>query len=284
MLDSADPMKPWIVFRAARAAFRFVTNTRYRHTMLMKIERPEHLFQPDNLTQMDRYPDLFAFAAKELSAVPEPRILSFGCSTGEEVFTLRRYFPGAWIKGVDISRWNIAICNRKLRRNPDPRIRLDVAGSADREPPGAYDAIFCMAVFRHGDLGASSQENCAGLIRFSEFEADIASVSRSLRVGGLLLVIHSNFRFCDTDAYRNFIPIYAQRDQGDNLSSAYYNNLDVKTTGQSYCDAIFRKIEKISALGSKHTSSGFDLIRVSKDSGDAPRHHPLRRRPTRHPS
>jgi len=35
------------------------------------------------------------------------RLLSFGCSRGEEVFTLRHYFSTAAIKGIDIDPDNV---------------------------------------------------------------------------------------------------------------------------------------------------------------------------------
>ena len=56
-------------------------------------------FQPYPHTLPDRYPWLFDFAAAALDDLPAPRLLSFGCSRGEEVLSLRRRFPDAAIKG-----------------------------------------------------------------------------------------------------------------------------------------------------------------------------------------
>lgn len=54
---------------------------------------------------MDRYP-----ACKNyFNGKQDLKILSYGCSTGEEVLTLRRYFPTAQIIGTDIK--NIALKN-----------------------------------------------------------------------------------------------------------------------------------------------------------------------------
>src|SRR5665213_1447179 len=72
-------------------------------------------FQPYNHTLWDRYPWLFRFAAARLGDVKNLCILSFGCSRGEEVFSLRNYFPAATIKGIDIDPRNIACCQARAR-------------------------------------------------------------------------------------------------------------------------------------------------------------------------
>ncbi len=115
--------------------------------------KPRNLFQVNNCTQGNRYPVLFRLAREKLGDGPALQLLSFGCSTGEEVFTLRKYFPDATIKGIDINPHNISVCEQRLANNPDPKIHFELADSVKREPVAAYDAIFCMAVFRHGDLG-----------------------------------------------------------------------------------------------------------------------------------
>ncbi|MGB9153846.1 MAG: hypothetical protein WCD70_12270 [Alphaproteobacteria bacterium] len=63
--------------------------------------------QTDNTTQHNRYPEIFARTAevfKERGMVPN-RLLSFGCSSGEEVMTLAEtYFPSSQIVGVDVAQ------------------------------------------------------------------------------------------------------------------------------------------------------------------------------------
>src|SRR5579872_5303591 len=50
-------------------------------------------FQTYNHTLPNRYPWLFQFAAESLAHDRDLNLLSFGCSRGDEVFTLRSYFP-----------------------------------------------------------------------------------------------------------------------------------------------------------------------------------------------
>ena len=88
------------------------------------------LLQPSPYIVADRYPQFFAHVAGRLAHNPAPRILSFGCSTEDEVFTLRRYFPRAELVGIDINPRAIAKCERRLpQQGGDAGIRFSRAGS-----------------------------------------------------------------------------------------------------------------------------------------------------------
>src|SRR5437763_1804045 len=115
--------------RYARAAFRLLTSGAFRSAMLLRWRKPRNLFQVNNYTLANRYPVLFRLARERLGTGPDVRLLSFGCATGEEVFTLRGYFPGAWIKGLDINPHNIAVCRQRLAENPDAKIHFELADS-----------------------------------------------------------------------------------------------------------------------------------------------------------
>jgi SAM-dependent methyltransferase len=186
-----------VISRAARFCYRFATDPAHRSVALIRWSKPENLFQPHIDTAFDRYPELFAFAQRELSDSPDLRLLSFGCSTGEEVFTLRRYFPSAQVRGLDINPRNIAVCVRQLQRSPDPALSFAVAGATTAEPAESYDAIFALAVLRHGRLGRPGVERCDPLLRFADFEATVSDFARCLKSGGFLFINHSNFRFAD---------------------------------------------------------------------------------------
>jgi SAM-dependent methyltransferase len=183
-----------------------------RNRALLAFERPRDLFQPESTTAENRYPALFQFVRDHLADGADRRILSFGCSTGEEVFSLRRYFPIARIKGVDINRRNIRECRERLARiSGDPGLSFEIAGSAVVEPTACYDAVFAMAVFRHGGLG-EAPPRCDHLIKFGDFERSVGELARSLKPRGFLVLRHANFRFGDTataSAFRRiFVPPY----------------------------------------------------------------------------
>jgi SAM-dependent methyltransferase len=172
---------------------------RSRFELRRRLRRPvEERFQPYPHTLPDRYPWLFDFAAAALNGVACPRLLSFGCSKGDEVFSLRRRLPEAVIRGVDIDAANIAACNARARLLGDDRLSFAVASNTRAEPSDHYDAIFCLAVLCHGDLTVTGAQRSEPLLRFRDFERAVVDLARCLKPGGLLFLHTTSFRFCDT--------------------------------------------------------------------------------------
>ena len=159
-------------------------------------------FQPYTHTLPDRYPWLFRFAAEAVRDGTETRLLSFGCSKGDEAFALRKYFPCAAIKGIDVDWRNIARC--RMRSPRGGRFEFVVASSTEAERTESYDAIFCLAVLCHGDLANTSAERCDPKITFAAFDATVADFARCLRPGGILFLHTTNFRFCDSAVADDF--------------------------------------------------------------------------------
>ncbi len=235
-------LKDWRPYRVARHLWLLATSRRYRVAWLIQRENPPNLFQPFTDTEVDRYPRLFRYARENLPGGPAVRLLSFGCSTGEEVFTLRHYFPEAAIRGIDINRANIKVCQRKLRRAPDPGIDFLQAGSTQGEETAAYDAIFCMAVLRNGNLALPDKDRSDLYIRFEDFAATVADFDRCLKPGGLLFIVSSSFRFADTPTASGFEA--ALQRQIKNPSSPRARMFDEKNReipGAVYSDTVFRK-------------------------------------------
>ncbi|HKD24135.1 MAG TPA: class I SAM-dependent methyltransferase [Rhizomicrobium sp.] len=157
-------------------------------------------FQPYTHTEPDRYPWLFRFAAEAVADGPGTRLLSFGCSKGDEVLALRKYFPHAAIKGIDIGWRNIARCRARAPRGCEFSVASDTKG----EPPESYDAIFCLAVLCHGDLTKFAAESCEPFVRFADFDATVGDFARCLKPGGVLFLHTANFRFGDSSAADGF--------------------------------------------------------------------------------
>ena len=165
----------------------------------LETNQSAQLLQPSPLTWADRHPQLFALARDRLGANSALRVLSFGCSTGEEALTLAQYLPGARIDAVDINPRSIAQAQRAQARIGNTSVHFACAG----EPPherAVYDAIFCLSVLRHGELDAERPANCAQILPFARFAETIAAFDRALKPGGLLLLWGTNFRFADTPA------------------------------------------------------------------------------------
>jgi SAM-dependent methyltransferase len=165
-------------------------------------------FQSYSFTRPDRYPWLFEFAAGRLGARPGLRILSFGCSRGEEVFVLRKYFPAAALKGIDIRPRNIARCQARMRAEKFTDMTFEIAATTQGELTGSYDCIFCLAVLVNGDLTTSAAQRSDPVLYFDSFERLVSDFARCLKVGGLLVLHTTNFRFCDTAVAGDFDVVY----------------------------------------------------------------------------
>jgi SAM-dependent methyltransferase len=228
-------------YRFALFLYKLAQSQESRNAALLLLRPPQDLYQPYGTTSADRYPDIFQQVCKLVGDGASARILSFGCSTGEEVFSLRRYFPEAEIVGLDINPFNIAVCRFQRLKAGDKRMSFAVAGSTAGEASGSYDAVFAMAVFRHGDLNISPPPPESGhRIRFAEFEQSVADLARVLKASGLLIIEHAMFRFCDTRSAKDFETVYSVKlDKREPL----YGRDDCLLPDAEYLDVVFRKLQ-----------------------------------------
>jgi len=151
-----------------------------------------HLFQPFPTTCPERYPELFDALAERLAKLPEPRLLSFGCASGDEVRSLRSRLPAARITGLDLNARALAQA-RRIDRNP--LSRYVEAGAP--EPGERYDAVLALAVLRHGRLEAERPESCTDILPFARFAEGLARLDAVLEPGGWLALVHAHFRLVD---------------------------------------------------------------------------------------
>ena len=186
---------------------QMLLDPQFRETARLRAFRPLGLLQPSGHTRPDRHPELFALAREQVGDGPDHHLLSFGCATGDEVFSLRHYFPQARITGIDISAARIRRCRGRARRaGADASIAFAVGASASDMPEDAFDAVFAMSVLRHGDLSGAPPA-CDHVLLFADFERVVSGLARCVRPGGVLILRHAAFRFVDTAAARNFAPL-----------------------------------------------------------------------------
>jgi len=203
--------------RSLSAAYRGVlllSNAEHRSTLRARLQNPRALHQTSVLTWSDRYPGIFAACRAHLGDGPALRILSFGCSTGEEVLTLRRYFPSATIVGAEINERSLAAC----RRLPaDDRIVFIRSDRAAVRVHGPYDAVFCMAVLQRTPHGIEERgtTNLRWIYPFEKFDAQVRELDGQVRRGGLLVVHNTQYVFADSSVADRYAPLDAPGQEAD---------------------------------------------------------------------
>lgn len=172
--------------------------------------RGARLLQPATVTWTDRHPALFAAVAASLANRTGPRLLSFGCSTGEEAFALARAIPSAQVDAIDVNPACIARARASAARCPEgSRVRFACADAPDAFGDVRYDAVLCLSVLRHGGLEVRRPPTCTASMPFARFVAAVAALDARVRPGGLLVLWGCHFRFGDTNTAAAFRPLFA---------------------------------------------------------------------------
>ena len=143
-------------------------------------------------TERNRYPELF-----DLVAALRPdagRILSFGCSTGEEIEAIRSRFSEALIFGAEINPRSRQIARARFRNDKNVAIRSSYQGEL------SFDIAFAMAVlqFRPHLIKSSEITDLSEIYPFSRFANEVENLVAHLAPAGLLCVMHTQYRVEDT--------------------------------------------------------------------------------------
>ena len=186
---------PWLV--AFWRVLRRATNPTLLSIHRLEVEKSDTLLQPFPATMLDRHPALFTFAQKAMRDVATPRILSFGCATGEEPISLAFYLPEAQIDAIDINPQSLAIARLEAERAGISSINYS---QSDQPPQAAaiYDVVFCLSVLRHGRLDAEQPQSSEAIFPFAKYDTAIRQLDHCLKPGGLLIIWGSQYDFRDT--------------------------------------------------------------------------------------
>ncbi|WP_066661033.1 class I SAM-dependent methyltransferase [Sphingomonas sp. CCH9-H8] len=185
----------WLKLRAGRLRDLLLSG-RARSELWTRWRYGGAVHQDVSLSYPDRYRGLFRLTQQLLAERSAPRILSYGCAAGEEVVSLRAYFPDALLVGAEINPILLRTC-RKLPADPQ---RHFVRSTPEQIAAyGPYDAIFAMAVFtrRPSEVEARGFTNIASHYPFAPFAAGIRLLTEQLAPGGLLIVEHALYRVED---------------------------------------------------------------------------------------
>jgi hypothetical protein len=149
----------------------------------------------------ERYPALFDLAA---TLAPDAhRILSFGCSTGEELIALRRRFPRAEIIGAEINPRSRRIAVRRVAK--DARIVV----VHPRSVQGIFDLVFALAVLQREPhkIVEMEVEDLSSYYPYVRFDTAVRQLGGVLATGGLLFVMNAQYRVEDSSLAWQFEPI-----------------------------------------------------------------------------
>ena len=196
----------------------------------------ERVHQLEATTTADRYPTVFA-AAQELFAQQADRelsILSYGCSTGDECFSLRSYFPDARITGVDINPHNIAAAKSK---NDDNKIEFHLNEKEMFDDGRRYDLIFALSVLCKWPESRFISD-IGGMFPFGQFEEAVTELDAVLNRDGLLVIYNANFRFEEAAVAKKYDVVEMLEVQTDWVKKFSAENKELTTP---YFNYFFKK-------------------------------------------
>ena len=159
-----------------------------------------NIIQTASTTFMNRHPDIFEFL-KEKYKEKDVRILSFGCSTGEECFSIRKYLPKAHIIGVDINPQSIKTAKENplkdskmefIKLNPSELIQIDKC-----------DIILALSVLCKNPE-AQELKDIKSIYPFSRYDLIIKQLDKILKKDGTIIIRSSNFRFRDSSVFNKY--------------------------------------------------------------------------------
>jgi hypothetical protein len=222
-----------------KSAKRICLDEDFRSILLLQLLNAKNVHQTTALTYMDRYPNIFSACREFFDEKKDLKILSYGCSTGEEVLTLRRYFPTAQIIGADINKHSLEIC----KKIPvDEKITFIYSTPSEIQKYGPFDAIFCMAVLQRKPhyIAAEGINSLKKIYPFEKFERQILELDEVVKPQGLLIVHFTQYSLNDTSIATKYEAL-GDYNQNDYLSPVFDKNCNLikNQTGQN---SIFVKL------------------------------------------
>ena len=183
------------LWRLVSIPYRFILNPEYRSLIWLKYTKGHEVHQVSNHTEYNRYPDLFSKCKELMIGKKDLKILSYGCSTGEEVFTLREYFPDALIVGVDINKRNI---KQAISQNNDDKVIFssDIENTLTKNGP--VDIIFALTVFQRTENRNEETFDSSTIYPFKKFDTKVMELDRHLKLNGIFVIDYSDYHFEDT--------------------------------------------------------------------------------------
>ncbi len=167
------------------------------------------LHQKNNATKYDRYPEIFRVCSNIKGGNNDyenrglqPKVLSFGCSFGDEIQTLKElYFKSAVIDGVDINPDCVNHCRERFSHSNKIYNYNDFLNSERK-----YDVIFAMSVFCKWE-DTELVNDCSEIYPFVMFDNGVKLLYDRLKQGGILVIYNANFCMSESSIYDLFEPV-----------------------------------------------------------------------------
>ena len=212
----------------------FLFNKTYRSIIFIKILNKKSLHQTSSDTDYNRYPIIFSASQQYFNKKENIKILSFGCSTGEEVVTLRKYFPNATIVGADINQHSLELCKK---RNLDEKIHFIKSTTQDLQKFAPYDAIFCMAVFQRTPSLIYKKQitDLKKIYPFERFEKQVVELDQYIKEKGLFIIHCSQYYLKDTSIANKYEPFKDYNQDGYTWPIFDKNSKLIKQRTKRYC-------------------------------------------------
>lgn len=182
--------------------------------------------QTSNATQYNRHVDIF----RELTEIiPMPsRILSFGCSTGEECKSLHKlYFPNSKIVGLDITE---SIIQENIKNNKFKKVEYF---SNLQQITEKFNLIFAMSVL------CRWPERSTKKYTFQTFSDTIKTIDSLLEKGGYICIYNSKYIFPETETFKKYRIIDTRHKETGYVTKYFMNGGRIF----NYPYFLFQKIE-----------------------------------------
>lgn len=172
--------------------------------------------QRSHATYENRYPQEYQAVAEYINnnepSNPMMKMLSFGSSTGEEAVSLGKLyfnsskFRNLTIYGVDLDQASLEIAKQKVIGLTDaiPKIEFFNGNDKNIDLYGPYDVIFANSVLC---IHPFSIKRTLTNFNFHDFESVLEILDASLKEGGLLAMVNTNYYLEDTELASRYISI-----------------------------------------------------------------------------
>jgi hypothetical protein len=177
------------------------------------------MFQKITSTDFNRYPGVFKTVQAAMRAQhgiglngSRLRILSFGCSEGHEMQSIRCYFPHAMIYGCDVNKEVLRRARKATATDRFAHVFFSEASSIVENGP--YDLIFAMSVFCQYPE-SKKVDNINALFPFALFRELAGVLCRNLNPGGIFCLMNSSYLFRDLDAGAGFVTVHSALQGGN---------------------------------------------------------------------